>query len=401
MYFARQKKNRPLVSVNFPEIDLDKSCFNQGVLNFGGISFISGDELKNKLQEIIQQVGMTFVYLGVSSISPVIGEVLQEVYSQLQALGGQLSNECQVAKQIASFVGDKLSQHSELAKGIFSKIHTEGGTKKDLSSAYREYPRGKASALSEASSQDERYTLEDINIAWKALDKLKIVDLELKEMMMTISGTIITKANNNSAPHFQYISSMVTSPSILEAMLKGNKSMKVLTCSDISKCLNVSEKDKFIDEESGFEQKVSKYFEKFKEALKEDKELEASAQTFLAKSGTSAFKIYDVMHQYTNSNPEYEQGILVEIVAWNILYNYLSDMLKESKEAANNLQIAANDELREFKESIETAQKQLASFEMKDISRYKLQLMLIKRAENMEEVMSDETAQIFSIARLN
>jgi conjugative transfer pilus assembly protein TraH len=192
---------------------------------------------------------------------------------------------------------------------------------------------------------------------------------------------------------------MVTSPSILEALLKGNKSMKVLTCAEDKNCLDISEKDKLIDSKNSFEYKVAEYFEKFKEALKEDRELEESSQTFLAKSGTAAFKIYDTLYQYTKSNPEYEQGIVVEIVAWNILYNYLSDMLKEVKEAANNLQIAANAELKDFKDSIEKAQKLLAEHEMKDLSRYKLQLLLIKRAENMGEVMSNETAQIFNMVK--
>jgi conjugative transfer pilus assembly protein TraH len=230
---------------------------------------------------------------------------------------------------------------------------------------------------------------------------------------MTISGTIIIKANKDGPPQFQYVSSMVTAPSILDALLKGDKNMKVLSCNDKvtndltgavtsdPNCLNVSEKDKFIDKSNSFEQKVADYFEKFRKALKEDEELEDSAQTFLAKSGTAAFTIYDTLYQYTKSSPEYEQGIYVEIIAWNILYNYLSDMLKEVKEAANNLQIAANNELKEFKESIETAQKVLSQHEMKDISRYKLQLSLIKRAENMEKVMSNETAQMFNMARLN
>jgi conjugative transfer pilus assembly protein TraH len=402
MYFARAKKNRPLVSVNFPEIDLDTSCYNQGVLNFGGLSFIKGDALKNKMQDIMQQAGMMFVYLGISSISPVIGETLQEVYSKLQELGGFLSDECQASKQIVSFLGDKLSQHSETAKSIFSKFKPSKGDTTDLSYAYQKYPEGKAEILQKAIEKDERYALENINLAWKALSKLKLdndKDKELKEMMMTISGTIIIKANKDGPPQFQYVSSMVTAPSILEALLKGDKSMKILSCGKDTDCLNVSETYKLIKAEDSFEQKVADYFEKFKEALEQDMELEDKAQTFLAKSGTAAFKIYDTLYQYTKSNPEYEQGIVVEIVAWNILYNYLSDILKEVKEATNNLQIAASNELKEFKESIETAQKVLAGHEMKDLSRYKLQLSLIKRAENMEEVMSNETAQIFNMAR--
>jgi conjugative transfer pilus assembly protein TraH len=201
MYFARQKKNRPLISVNPPEIDIDKSCYNQGVLNFGGMSFISGSEIKDKLTSISQQAGLMFAYLGISSISPVIGETLQEVYSKLQELGGFLADECQTAKQIVSFAGNKLSQHSEIAKDIFSKHNLSQGKQSDLSNSYKKFPNGKKEALSDLGSKDERYIIEDINLAWKAIDKLKIDSKEIKELMMTMSGTVIIKAagNDNAA----------------------------------------------------------------------------------------------------------------------------------------------------------------------------------------------------------
>ena len=401
MYFARQKKNRPLISVNPPEIDLDKSCYNQGVLNFGAISFISGDELKNKLTGISQQAGLMFAYLGISSISPVIGETLQEVYSKLQELGGFLADECQTAKQIVSFTGDKLSQHSEMAKDIFSKMHLSQGKDSDLSGAYKKFPQGKAEALSEAAAKDERLVLEDVNLAWKAIDKLKIDSQELKELMMTISGTVIIKAakNDGGMPVFQYISSTVTSPAVLEALLKGNKDMKIIGCSENDKCLSVFEKNSFIKEEDSFERRVTKYLDQIQDALKEDKELEISARKFLANAGLPAYAIYDVLYQFTNGNPQYEQGIFVEVIAWNILYNYLSDMLREVNEAANNLQISASDELKEFKASIKSAQHLLANHEMKDISRYKLQLFLVKRAESMEDSIADEVSEAMNMAR--
>jgi conjugative transfer pilus assembly protein TraH len=345
---------------------------------------------------------MMFVYLGISSISPVVGETLQEVYSKLQELGGFLSDECQASKQIVSFMGDKLSQHSEAAKNIFSKFKTGKGDKKDLSNAYKEYPSGKGSVLNDAVAKDERYALENINIAWKALDKLKLSNTELKELMMTISGTVIIKANDNNTPQFQYISSKVHSPGILEALLKGSKNMQMLSCNgDNAKCLNVAENNKFIEEKDSFEHKVSEYFDKFKEALEKDIELESSAQKFLGNAGIPAYTMYDVLYQYSNSHPEYEQGILVEIVAWNILYNYLADMLKEVNEAADNLQIAASSELKEFKASLKASQEMLSNFEMKDLSRYKLQLFLVNRSEKMEDAMSDDVSRIISMAKVS
>ena len=405
MYFSRPKKNRPLISVNYPEIDFDKSCYSQGVLNFGGILFISGSELKDKMKSIAQQSGLMLAYLGLSSISPIVGETLQEVYSKLQELGGFLSDECQAAKQIVGFAGDMMTQHSEKAKDIYSKMHLSKGSKNDLSSSYKEFPKGKNSLLDEASAKDERLTIENVNLAWKALDKLKINSTnnnELKELMMTISGTIIITANQkNGMPDYQYISSKVTNPSLLEALIKGDRSMKIISCgNEYNKCLKTIEKDKMISKGEGFEEKVLGFLSKIRTALEEDTELGVTEQHFLANSGIPAYAIYEKLYQYTNGNPEYEQGLLVELISWNILYNYLTEMLKEVNEAANNLQIAANTELKEFKESIKSAQKLLTEYEMTDLSRYKLQLQMIKRAEGMEDMMANEISQLLSMSKL-
>lgn len=404
MYFARESKNRPLMSVRFPEIDFDKSCYAQGVLNFGGVSFISADELMNKLQSIVTQAGMMYVYQGISSISPVIGETLQEVYSKLQEVGGFLANECQAAKTLNGMAGDLLTQHNAMAQNLVSKYHVVTGGLSDLSASYRDYPHNRAQALAKAAFKDDSLILEDVNLAWKALEKLNIQDYELKKFMMSISGTIIIHApsGNNSTSQFQYISSNITSPSLLKALLKGGDDLPVLECSDHSKCLSVQNGSQRIDKRASFEYMVAEYFNRFRAAIQNDEDISnkdsnADIHSFLSSSGLPVYKIYDVLYQYTNSNPEYEQGVFIELVAWNILYNYLSDTLKQVTEATNNLQLAAAPQLAEFKASLIKTQKLLNDLEMKDLSRYKMQIFLINRAENYEKVMADEVSQIYSM----
>jgi conjugative transfer pilus assembly protein TraH len=405
MYFAREQKNRPLVSVRFPDFNFDKSCYSQGVLNFGGMSFISGPELMNKIQSIVTQAGMMFVYQGLSSISPVIGETVQEVYSKLQELGGFLSDECQSAKTLNGMVGDAVIGHSSIAQSIMTRFGTGSGDKTDLSTAYKDYPKNRAAALSNAVNRDESLILEDINLAWKALEKLNIKDNDIKKFMMSVSGTIIIHApkNESSPPQFQYISSNITNTTLLQTLLKGGDNMPVLECtssqSDQQKCLSVKVGTQAISKEDSFEQKVVDYFKKFKQAIKDDVEIsdkEGDIHSFLASSGLPVYKIYDVLYQYSNGSPEYEQGVFIEVVAWNILYNYLSDTLYQVTEAANNLQIAAAPQLKEFRESLIRAQKMLDSLQMKDLSRYKMQLFLVNRAENYERIMADEVSTIYS-----
>jgi conjugative transfer pilus assembly protein TraH len=292
-----------------------------------------------------------------------------------------------------------------MAKNIYTKINLSKGNKNDLSSSYRDFPNNKKALLDEAAEKDEKMILENVNLAWKSLEKLKMNNSnnELKELMMTISGTIIITSNGNGMPNYQYISSKVTSSSLLEALIKGNRNMKVLKCSgseSYKKCLKIIENDKFIKQEDGFEERVVSFLNKIRTALEGDKELELADQNFLANSGIPAYAIYEKLYQYTNGNPEYEQGLLVELISWNILYNYLNEILKEVNEAANNLQIAANTELKEFKDSIKSAQKLLTEYEMSDLSRYKLQLQMIKRAEGMEDSMANDISQLFSMDRI-
>ncbi|MEQ9115665.1 MAG: conjugal transfer protein TraH [Rickettsiales bacterium] len=400
MYFAREKKNRPLINVRFPEIDFDKSCYSQGVLNFGGMSFISGKELMSKLQGIVSQAGMMFVYNGISSISPVIGETLQEVYSKLQEVGGFLADECQAAKALNGMIGDVFTGHSSLAQSISSRFGQSKGEKSDLSSAYKDYPRGRKETLEKAAQKDESLILEDINLAWKALDKLG-KDKDIKEFMMSVSGTIIIHApkSDEQQPEFQYISPNITSPDMLKTLLKGGNDLPILKCGESKKCLHVLDDKKTIDRKESFEFKVTEYFEKFRAAIQADEEIAegSDVHNFLSSSGLPVYKIYDVIYQYTHSNPEYEQGVFVEVVAWNILYNYLSDTLKEVTEAANNLKIAAGPQLKEFRESLLHAQKMLTDLEMKDLNRYKMQLFLVNRAENYEKSIAQEISKLYSM----
>lgn len=197
-----------------------------------------------------------------------------------------------------------------MAKNIYAKMNLSHGKNNDLSSSYRDFPNDKKNLLEKAAEKDERMLLENVNLAWKSLEKLKMNNAdsrELKELMMTISGTIIITSNGNGMPNYQYISSKVTNPSLLEALTKGNRNMKVLQCNgDNTKCLKVSENDKYIRQEDRFEERVVGFLNKIRTALEEDKELEENEQHFLANSGLPAYTIYEKLYQYTNGNPEYE-----------------------------------------------------------------------------------------------
>ena len=408
MYWARPKKNRPLVTVNMPNFEFDTKCFNSGVASFGGFDFISGPELKQKLTGMVQQAGMMFVYLGISSVSPVLSETLQEVYSKLQELGGLLADECTATKQIMAMAGDSLAQKGAISQDMYTKLQTKLGLKGGLSKVYQDFPKGSGKALDEIadSTKNEKgvskYQLVDINIAWDALRNFSNESTDVKEMLMTLSGTIIIKKNPKDAdgmPDIRYISSTVTDAAMVNAMLKGDGSFRKLFCKKgEEKCIQIQNKDEYISRDDSLIQKVINEFVEYKGSIEEDRDIKQNSQVLLAKTGMPLYKMYETMYKYTNGNPDPQMSLISEIAATKILTNYLSDSLSQMTEAANNLQIAATEELKAFKDSLYKSQQIVNQYELENAANYKTQLAIIERGERIESHINKTTS---NTAKLN
>ena len=397
VYLTNTQKHRPIISVNHPEISLKSPCVGSSVINLGGLSHISGEELKNKAQTIIQSAGLGFVYLGLSSVSPVLSETLQEVFSKIQEMGGFLNDECNTGMAIANFAKDKVAEHfSGKQRQIVDHEMSSKGDKTDLSSVYKKMPKGSGEKIEEIAKKNPEKRLVNVNLAWDSLKKLG-TDTKTKNLMMTLSGTIIIHENKNNKdgePVIQYIAPKIVNPELLEALLKGSKDIKILGCSDNEKCLKVKEDSEKLGAEDGFEYRVAQYFKKFGNALEEDKDLDSETQNFLAKSSMPVFMMYDGLWLKTDGHPEVEAGILIEITAWNILYHYLTDLINESIDAANNYTIGAITELSQYKESLLKTREMLNNHQLRDNNRHKLQVMLVSRSEHMNKVMNEETTKL-------
>ncbi|WHA05669.1 conjugal transfer protein TraH (plasmid) [Candidatus Bandiella numerosa] len=397
VYLANTQKHRPIISVNHPEISLKNPCVGSSVINLGGLAHISGEELKNKVQTIIQSAGLGFVYLGLSAVSPVLSETLQEVFSKIQEMGGFLNDECNTGMMAATFVKDKAAEHFSSKQNQIVEHEMSGkGDKADLSSVYKKMPKGSGDKIEEIAKKNPEKRLVNVNLAWDSLKKLG-ADEKTKKLMMTLSGTIIVHENKNNKdgePIVQYIAPKIINPELLEALLKGNSEMKILGCSDNEQCLKIKEDSQKLGAEDGFEYKVAQYFKKFGDALADDKDLDSQSQNFLAKASLPVFMMYDGLWLKTDGHPEAEAGILIEITAWNILYHYLTELINESIEAANNYTIGAATELNRYKEGLIKTREMLNNYQIRDNNRHKLQVMLVQRAEYMNKAMNEETTKL-------
>ncbi len=87
-----------------------------------------------------------------------------------------------------------------------------------------------------ASDKDKERVMKNINIMWDALSKNRLFDgnKELKEFVMTLTGTLIFGENSEITP----LPARTTDQDLIKAMMEGGTA-KIYHCNDSDKCLKV------------------------------------------------------------------------------------------------------------------------------------------------------------------
>jgi conjugative transfer pilus assembly protein TraH len=87
-----------------------------------------------------------------------------------------------------------------------------------------------------ASDKDKERVMKNINIMWNALSKNRLFDgnKELKEFVMTLTGTLIFGENSEITP----LPARTTDQDLIKAMMEGGTA-KIYHCNDSDKCLKV------------------------------------------------------------------------------------------------------------------------------------------------------------------
>ncbi|MFK8905383.1 conjugal transfer protein TraH, partial [Klebsiella pneumoniae] len=92
------------------------------------------------------------------------------------------------------------------------------------------------SVQDKASDKDKERVMKNINIMWNALSKNRLFDgnKELKEFIMTLTGTLIFGENSEITP----LPARTTDQDLIRAMMEGGTA-KIYHCNDSDKCLKV------------------------------------------------------------------------------------------------------------------------------------------------------------------
>lgn len=323
-------KNYQLVNMTPPSLNIGCGGID---LTAGSFSFINKAALTSMFQNIGTSLSYAFL-LSIKGSMPNMSslfEYLQDAASKINSLN---MNSCQMAEGIVaagkSMLSDKKEQAASRSAGVFSGLSTDSFSSWDSSEAQKLAAR----LATEARDPSQAEILNPGNVVWSALSKIKGLDDQDKEFIMSITGTIVvTPGDGTSKAIWVYRApTAVSIEDIIGYKEDGsNQPFKLYVCAEKIKCLLFSEGN--VPAQT-FMYLVSKKIDSLKNNL-----LARSQQTSgdLQLVEMSSLPVWKMISVATNYNPgyvnEYKRAIAVDLA-----FTYVNAMMTTARHTMINMQ---------------------------------------------------------------
>jgi conjugative transfer pilus assembly protein TraH len=205
---------------------------------------------------------------------------------------------------------------------------------------------------------------DEFNLVWKALSKGAGGDKHFKELMMSVSGTIIGKKEDG---RYKFTSkpSFLQDKELLERYIgtsNGESKIKLYSCNDAEKCLNPSEIEKTLTVDETLYGNVAKIMRKLVDrVIKDDPNLSDEEQALL---GFSTIPILNLIEMELASKAKIDDLVVrlpefIEVTCYDVITNYMQVMLARVVSNVQALEHAQIDDviIRRFIEDAENTRK--------------------------------------------
>jgi len=235
----RPKTLQPL-TIQTPKFAYD-ACTGSADFRFGGISFISGKEFTQFFKNMGTAAGAYAVKMLIKSACPQCEDIMSYLETVARDINGMMMDQCAMGQAIGGGI------YSALSSGNQQKCLMQGNINPANKVMYEASEKCKSNPdrYGEKGEDNELKSLlgNDFNLVWKALGKGSGGDLDFKELIMSISGTIIGRKIDGSL-HFSNKPSLVLNNDLLEAYIGVHKKagkVKLYQCDEDKKCLDPKE----------------------------------------------------------------------------------------------------------------------------------------------------------------
>jgi conjugative transfer pilus assembly protein TraH len=359
-FYARSEvKNLQLASIELPSIRA--GCGGIDLFK-GGFSYINSEAFEGLTDSIAQGATGYIVQLAVETVSPLISNLLKNFESAARFINSSNVSSCQIAASAVAGVWPKTEQAQRLActSGLSGGVADYFSARNDCSkmdeagSGHYKNKQGFGAVLGT-----------EYNLVYEALTKAGITDKSTLELLMSVSGTFISKlVGGKKRPEFK--ESLIKDKESLMHLIKGRggKKIKLYNCND-SGCLNMSSKEVSLEQEKTMKGKILNLIDSIiNKIMSEDFDssgngaaqgLSPEEKSIIELSKIPILKEIKLQtalkggDQVSLSLDEY-----TEPMAFGILVSHLENMLDQVRMALNNLEQAqfSGETIQQFKKEL-------------------------------------------------
>ena len=318
----------------------------------GGLSFAKGPAFSTFLTQLVNNAQAYGTILAVQTLCPQCENIMTWLQEAVQAVNAMAIPACKAMEIIG---GGMKTAADAAADSIKQRFLINAGEKSDMASIQKKSKKDNDESTGDA-PELKSLLGDNFNLVWKALDERAAngADNELKEFLMTLSGTVIAK-KENGVPSFSHKRSLITEGNLAKfiGIDENADGLMVYACDEMNKCLNPRKKASSVDQSQTFKAKIIALLTSIVKKVAADgaEELSAEEETLVALSGTPLLsKIEDDFVEYGGNIKAViitqHQG--VDVLCYEIVTRYLAQMLTEVREAVSELKYGQQGDIGAF-----------------------------------------------------
>ena len=350
----RPKTLQPL-TIQTPKFAYD-ACTGSADFRFGGLSYISSREFTQFFKNMGTAAGAYAVKMLIKSACPQCEDIMSYMETVARDINGMMMDQCAGAQALAK------GAFSMLNAGDQQKCLMKGNIGKSNKDMYEASDKCKSNPdrHGEAGDEDELKSLlgNEFNLVWKALGKGSGGDLDFKELIMSISGTIIGRKIDGSF-HFNNKPSLVLNNDLLEQYIgvhKKSGKVNLYQCDENQKCLNPTEVETVLAENDTIFGNISRILESMIPKIWAGKgTFTDEEEAVIAFSSIPIVQLIEmeIIHKgksekgqdVINSNDMIvRMQEFLEVVSYDVVTNFLMQMTNQAASAVAALEYAQVDD---------------------------------------------------------
>lgn len=359
----RPKELSPF-SVQTPKLKFD-ACTGSGDFRFGAMSYISGAEFSNFMKGVARASGAYLLKMSIKTACPQCEDIMTYLETVARDINGLTMNQCSMAQSIASGAFSKLTssekQHCMMEANSL-------GSNSDMFDTTRKCQDSAGERLRRSDGEFESLLGDEFNLVWKALSKGSGAETALKELMMSVSGTIIGQKEGGRYK-FTYKPTLIHDKELLEKYIgdesaTGSK-IKLYACDTKDKCLIPTEQESTLAPNETLKGNVTKIMRSLIKKVQDDNGKLSDEEEALLSFSTIPILHLIQMEMASKASTDdllVRMDEFVSVVCYDVITNFMQVMLNRVMTSVQSLEHAQMDDsvIRNFIQDTENIRRYLS-----------------------------------------